>query len=190
MAVIDGDTIKVRMGWTTQTVRLIGVDAPETKHPLKGSEAGGRRATRFARRRLFGRKIRLVKDPVADTRDRYGRLLRYVYLEGENFNATLIRQGYARAYRRFPYSRKRKFLWLEGQAKRAGRSRLRRPRFVGAKRILFSKILFYCAQLLVLTVGFTWVWRSTLGLPTSQSHLALAVLAGIMLLVSFVLRSR
>ena len=50
--------------------------------------------------------------------DRYGRLLRYVYLDGDNFNARLIREGYAHAYRRFPFSKRQEFIQLEDQAKR------------------------------------------------------------------------
>ena len=56
--------------------------------------------------------------------DAYGRILRYVMLTtGENLNATLIREGYATAIRRFPYSLKREFLDLEAQARQARRGR-------------------------------------------------------------------
>ena len=48
----------------------------------------------------------------------YGRLLRYAYLDGDNFNARLIREGYAHAYRRFPFSKRQEFIQLEDQAKR------------------------------------------------------------------------
>ena len=48
----------------------------------------------------------LEADPTGDTKDRYGRLLRYVLLDGENFNARLIREGYGHAIRRFRYSLK------------------------------------------------------------------------------------
>ena len=60
----------------------------------------------------------LEKDRTGDTVDRYGRLLRYVYLDGDNFNARLIREGYAHAYRRFPFSKLQEFIQLEDQAKR------------------------------------------------------------------------
>ena len=54
--------------------------------------------------------MRLEADPAGDQVDRYDRLLRYVYLDGKNFNARLIREGYATAIRTFPYSRKSEFL--------------------------------------------------------------------------------
>ena len=62
--------------------------------------------------------VLLEKDRTGDTVDRYGRLLRYVYLDGDNFNARLIREGYAHAYRRFPFSKRQEFIQLEDQAKR------------------------------------------------------------------------
>ena len=65
--------------------------------------------------------MELVTDPEGDQVDRYDRLLRYVYLDGKNFNARLIREGYATAIRAFPYSRKREFLALEAQARQEGR---------------------------------------------------------------------
>ena len=116
--VIDGDTIQVRSEGKSYTVRLLGVDTPETKHPSKAVEYFGREASAFTKAHLEGKTVRLVKDPAGDTRDRYGRLLRYVYLDGDNFNARLIREGYAHAYRRFPFSRRQEFICLEEQARK------------------------------------------------------------------------
>ena len=65
----------------------------------------GREASAFTRAALEGKTARLERDRTGDTRYRYGRLLRYVYLAGDNFNARLIREGYAHAYRRFPFSK-------------------------------------------------------------------------------------
>ena len=64
--------------------------------------------------------VRLQKDRTGDTVDRYGRWLRYVLLDGDNFNARLIRDGYAHAYRRFPFSKRTEFIRLEEQARRRG----------------------------------------------------------------------
>ena len=101
--VIDDDTISVRLDGDRYTVRLTGVDTPETTHPTRGVEPYG-------------------QDAADDDQDAYGRILRYVILaSGENVNATLIRDGYARAIRTFPYSRPREFLQLEAQARRARR---------------------------------------------------------------------
>ena len=63
----------------------------------------------------------LEADPTGDTRDRYGRLLRYVHLDGENFNARLISERYAHAIRGFRYSKRDSFIRLEEAAKRLGK---------------------------------------------------------------------
>ena len=118
--VIDGDTIQVRFDGKTHTVRLIGVDTPETKHPTKAVQHFGREASAFTKAALEGKTVLLQKDRTGDTVDRYGRLLRYVYLDGDNFNARLIREGYAHAYRRFPFSKRKEFIQLEEQARRRG----------------------------------------------------------------------
>ena len=69
---------------------------------------------------IEGKTVMLQKDRTGDTVDRYGRWLRYVLLDGDNFNARLIREGYAHAYRRFPFSKRTEFIRLEEQARRRG----------------------------------------------------------------------
>ena len=118
--VIDGDTIRVRHQGKKYTVRLIGVDAPETKHPTKAVQYFGREASAFTKAALEGKTVLLQKDRTGDTVDRYGRWLRYVLLDGDNFNARLIRDGYAHAYRRFPFTKRTEFIQLEEQARRSG----------------------------------------------------------------------
>ena len=118
--VIDGDTIQVRFEGKSYTVRLIGVDTPETKHPTKAVQYFGREASAFTKAALEGKTVLLQKDRTGDTVDRYGRWLRYVLLDGDNFNARLIRDGYAHAYRRFPFSKRTEFIQLEEQARRRG----------------------------------------------------------------------
>ena len=121
--VIDGDTIVVSDGNTTNKVRLIGVDTPETRHPTKPVQYFGREATAFTKRYLEGKRVRLWRDPIGDTRDHYGRLLRHVFVNGENFNAKLVAEGYAFAYRdrRFPFSRRSEFILLEKKARAQGK---------------------------------------------------------------------
>ena len=114
VSVIDGDTIRVRAQGKEYTVRLIGVDTPETVHPTKTVQHFGAEASAYT-------KAALEADPTGDTRDRYGRLLRYVHLDGQNFNARLIREGYGHAIRRFRYSLKAQFIRLEDSARKAGR---------------------------------------------------------------------
>ena len=115
--VVDGDTLIVRYPGENRTVRLIGVDTPESLHPTQPVEHFGLEASDFARSRLDGQTVRLVVDRTVDTVDVYGRLLRLIYLDGENFNATLIREGYGHAIRGFDYSLRREFIALENQAR-------------------------------------------------------------------------
>ena len=113
--VIDGDTVEIRYtNATTETVRLLGVDTPETPpntvspgefEGISDSEAGqdhlvswGENATDFAERKLANKEVRLVVDPESDRRGGYGRLLGYLYVDGENFNSLLLSGGYARLY--------------------------------------------------------------------------------------------
>ena len=122
--VIDGDTISVRLDGARCTVRLTGVDTPETTHPTRGVEPHGPDAAAYTTARLTGATVRLDRDPAGDDQDAYGRILRYVVLpSGEHVNATLIREGYATAIRTFPYSRHAECLQLEAQARAARRGR-------------------------------------------------------------------
>ena len=79
--VIDEDTIRVRLRGKLHTVRLIGVDTPETVHPTKAVQHFGAEASAYTKAALEGKTVTLEADPTGDTRDRYGRLLRYVHLE-------------------------------------------------------------------------------------------------------------
>jgi endonuclease YncB( thermonuclease family) len=97
--VVDGDTFAVMIEGRSETVRLIGVDTPETVHPQQQVECFGREASEVAKRALDGGHIRLEYDPSQGTRDKYGRLLAYAYLlDGTFFNLFLIEQGYAHEY--------------------------------------------------------------------------------------------
>ena len=93
--VVDGDTIHVQVGEGREKVRYVGVDTPETKHPSKGVECFGQKASDFNARLIAGEQVRLVRD--VQERDRYGRLLAYVYRvrDGLFVNAELARRGYA-----------------------------------------------------------------------------------------------
>lgn len=95
--VIDGDTITVALQGAQETVRLIGVDTPETKHPTKPVECFGPEASAFTRRLVPpGTAVRLERD--AEARDHFGRLLAYVYraTDGLFVNLELARAGFAR----------------------------------------------------------------------------------------------
>lgn len=97
--VVDGDTIKVQMGDNIETLRLIGMDTPETVDPRKLVQCFGKEASNKAKEMLDGKKVRLEADITQGERDKYQRLLRYVFLEdGTFFNKFMIEQGYAHEY--------------------------------------------------------------------------------------------
>lgn len=91
--VVDGDTVIARVGGEELRVRLIGIDTPETVAPGQPVECFGPAASAFTHRRLEGRDVKLEFD--VERLDRYGRTLAYVWLGGELFNETLVREGYA-----------------------------------------------------------------------------------------------
>ncbi len=90
--VIDGDTIKIEGG---QVVRYIGIDTPETTHPSKPVQCYGKEASDKNRELVEGKEVKLEKD-VSET-DKYGRLLRYVWLGDMLVNEYLVREGYAQS---------------------------------------------------------------------------------------------
>ena len=97
--VVDGDTIKISMNGATETLRLIGIDTPETVDPRKPVQCFGKEASNMAKQLLSGKKVRIESDPTQDTRDKYGRLLVYVVREdGLFFNKHMIAEGYAYEY--------------------------------------------------------------------------------------------
>jgi len=118
--VVDGDTIEVQIGGHEEDVRLIGVDTPETVKPDTPVQCFGERASHFTKRRLTGRRVRLVFG--VERRDIYGRLLAYVYLHDRFFNPILVRRGLARSLTIPPNDRfAARFRRLELVAARAGR---------------------------------------------------------------------
>jgi micrococcal nuclease len=117
----DGDTITVDMNGKDEEIRFIGVDTPETHDPRKNVQCGGPEASAFTKRTIgkFG-KVRLELDALSSNRDRYDRLLRYVYLpDGTLMNETLIQKGYGFAYTYFPFTKSARFLRDEQAAQQA-----------------------------------------------------------------------
>jgi micrococcal nuclease len=102
--VVDGDTIKVVARGFETPVRLIGVNTPETRDPNKPVQCFGPKASERVSRLLpVGQAVRLVTDSSQATRDRFGRLLAYVYKPGRagaegSINFALVRSGYAKVY--------------------------------------------------------------------------------------------
>ncbi len=122
---VDGDTLKISIDGREDTVRLIGVDTPETVHPNKPVEYFGREASAFTHRIADGKKVRLELDQASAAtkyRDRYGRLLAYVFLpDGTLLNSEIIRQGFGHAYTKYPFSRKQEFIAIERESREARR---------------------------------------------------------------------
>jgi micrococcal nuclease len=97
--VVDGDTIKVRRGAETVTLRLIGMDSPETESSYRPAGCYGLQASKRARDLLAGASVRLEFDPSQGRLDSYGRTLAYVWMrDGRLFNEVMIKEGYAEEY--------------------------------------------------------------------------------------------
>lgn len=101
--VVDGDTLDVNVGTTTEAVRLIGIDAPEIRWPADDNnlsepeeECFGFAARNFLARKIGTSSVTLAGDPTQPTVDEYDRQLAYVYTGDKFLNKTLIAEGYAR----------------------------------------------------------------------------------------------
>ena len=118
--VVDGDTIHVRLSDRVEKVRYIGVNAPEIHHPTRGREPGGDEALRVNEELVSGKRVRLELD--VQSRDRYGRLLAYVWVGDLMVNAELVRLGFAQTMTVPPNVRHQGlFLRLEREARAVGR---------------------------------------------------------------------
>ena len=123
--IVDSDTIHVRIGTRIEKVRYIGVNTPEVHHPTKGEEPGGREASEVNRQLVAGKHVRLELD--VQERDRYGRLLAYVWVDDLMVNAELVKLGYAQVMTVPPNVRYQQlFLKLQRDAREAGRGLWRR----------------------------------------------------------------
>lgn len=97
--VIDGDTIEVSTDGAKMTVRIIGINTPETVDPRKSVECFGQEASAFAREYFQPQAILLLEADSSQTNvDRYGRRLRYVFVNGEDYGGVAIAKGYATEY--------------------------------------------------------------------------------------------
>jgi micrococcal nuclease len=99
ISVVDGDTIKVSIDGKTTTLRLIGIDTPETVDPRTPVQCFGTESSRKAKELLSGKKVRIEQDLSQGELDKYGRLLAYVYRDdGLFYNEYMVKQGYAHEY--------------------------------------------------------------------------------------------
>lgn len=120
--VVDGDTLKVLISnppselAEEETIRLLGVDTPETVHPSKPVEHFGKEASNFTKLSLEDQQVYLAFD--WDLRDNYDRLLAYVYLQnGLCHNALIIQHGYGFAYLTYPFQFMNEFEALQDYAR-------------------------------------------------------------------------
>jgi micrococcal nuclease len=119
---VDGDTIVVRVDGRTERVRYIGMDTPESVKPGTPVQCFAKAASAENQQLVAGERVKLVSD--AEARDRYGRLLAYVYRERDGLfvNAELVRRGYARVLTIPPnVAHAAEFRRLATTARRAGR---------------------------------------------------------------------
>lgn len=125
-SVVDGDTIKVLSRGFETTVRLLGIDTPETRRPGGLVQCFGPAASERTKHLLRnGQEVRMVTDVSQDRRDRYGRLLAYVYKPGKSgatgsINHALVATGYAKVYiyRGNPFQHADAFQGAETRARR------------------------------------------------------------------------
>ncbi len=129
--VFDGDTFEIEIGGKSEKVRMLGIDTPEKwssdKFDRDSERTGkdketikklGTLSSEFTTRLIGGKKVILEPDAKGDDKDKYGRLLRYVYLEDGTFvNLKIVEEGYANAYRKFNVSKQNEFIEAETEAR-------------------------------------------------------------------------
>lgn len=110
LSVTDGDTIRIDYDGTNTPVRLIGIDTPETVDSRKVVQCFGQEASDYLKAKLAGQKVALEADPTQSNRDKYDRLLRYVYLDGEDVGLSVIANGYGHEYTyNIPYQKQTEY---------------------------------------------------------------------------------
>jgi micrococcal nuclease len=122
--VVDGDTVRVRVDGQERSVRLIGIDTPETHKPGVRVECGGREASANAERLApVGAQATLTPDPSQDSVDRYGRLLAYVYVNHRSLQLEQVYAGWAEVYvyRGHPFARTTAYERAQAVARRQHR---------------------------------------------------------------------
>jgi len=112
--IVDGDTLVILYHSKNEKVRLIGIDTPETVHTKKPVQCYGPEASNFMKKMVSGKKVKIEDSH----RDRYGRLLAFVYLmDGRFINKKMIETGHAFAYTKYPFKFSKKFKEAEKKAK-------------------------------------------------------------------------
>ncbi len=94
--VVDGDTVLINLNGKEERVRMLCVDTPESVSPNVDPQPFGKEASAFTKMTLPAGKSIHVEMGLGDGRDKYGRLLAYIYVDGKMFNKTLLEKGLAR----------------------------------------------------------------------------------------------
>lgn len=133
--VIDGDTIDVAISSGTARIRLIGINTPETVDPRRPVQCFGKEASDHLKEMLTDRSVRLLADASQDDKDKYGRLLRYVFRnDGLAINAELVWSGFAQEYTyKTPHRFQKEFRAYQAEAQSQGRG-LWSPAACGGKK--------------------------------------------------------
>lgn len=118
--VIDGDTMVVDINGEAETIRLIGLDTPETMDPRRPIQCFGIEASNKVKNILAGQKVNIETDPSQGMRDKYGRLLAFIFLpDGTLFNKMMIEEGYGHEYTyNLAYKYQAEFQAAEAQARK------------------------------------------------------------------------
>jgi micrococcal nuclease len=145
--VVDGDTVVVQLDGRQTTIRLIGLDTPETVAPGRPVEGYGKEASAYPREMVGGKSVRLEYEPAMRRVDKFGRTLAYLWTvpDGKLVNLAIVEGGYGHAYTAFPFSMIERFrqaereareeergLWGDGLVKPDDKSAMATPK-VGAK---------------------------------------------------------
>lgn len=121
-SIVDGDTFKaIAPNGKIETVRLVGIDTPETKDPAKPEQCFGKEATAKLTDLIAEKEVKLTLDDLQPAYDRYDRILAYVYLaDGTNVNDYMVRNGYAFVYTKAESTQSDRFKEAQESAKKSG----------------------------------------------------------------------
>ena len=117
LSVTDGDTIRIDYDGTNTPLRIIGIDTPETVDGRTTVQCFGQEASNYLKSKLTGKKVSIESDPTQSDRDKYNRLLRYVYLDGKDIGLDIITNGYGHEYTyNVPYNKQAQYKTAESTA--------------------------------------------------------------------------
>lgn len=119
LSVTDGDTFKVGINGVTESVRLLGINTPETEFSSRGAECFGEEASERAKALLQNTSVQLTSDDSQDVRDKFNRILAYATLpDGRDFGEVMIAEGYARelTFKGIPYKNQQLYKAAQKQA--------------------------------------------------------------------------